>query len=85
MKRVVILETQEGDWVGMYVDRILIYQGHVLGNGDLLYIIKMAEKYKFTSNDITLKELCNEDEKIVNESGRLPGLLDELICSYDHN
>ena len=85
MKRVAILESQEGDWVGMYVDGFLIDQGHVLGNDDILFVIKMAEKYGFKSDDITVKDLCNEDQEKVNESGRFPDHLDGFICSYNHN
>ncbi len=85
MKRVAIIKSQEGDWVGMYIDRVLICQGHELGDGNLLYLIRMSEKYKFSSSDITIKELCNEDQGVLEGSGRFPDNLGDFVCSYDHN
>ena len=50
---VLILNSEEGDWEGLFIDGELIDQGHTLGEGNsATYLLEKAEEYKFTSKDI---------------------------------
>ena len=82
-KRVVILSTQSGDWEGLYIDGKLIDEGHVLGEGNhRLYMVEQSEIYNFKLNDIVYEEINDDDDMEMNDSGRFPEFLSDLIGSY---
>jgi hypothetical protein len=83
-KRVVILNTQEGDWEGLFVDGSLINEGHHLGEGDTLFLLKQAEKLDFKSSDIVISTLTNDDSEYVESYGNFPQNLSELKGDYNH-
>jgi hypothetical protein len=86
-KRVAILKTQEGDWVGLYVDGVLIGEGHPpLGQGhSTTYLLKKSEEYNFKYSDIVEEELNDEDDEYVSNHGSFPKFLKELSCYYEVN
>ena len=80
--RVYIIRTQEGDWEALYIDGEIKDEGHHLGEGDRLFLLKMSEKYNFKSSDITECSLDDVDEKATQNSGNLPKYLKDLKGSY---
>ncbi|AGO47548.1 hypothetical protein Phi4:1_gp015 [Cellulophaga phage phi4:1] len=80
---VVILSTQSGDWEGMYVDSVLIDEGHTLGEGDSkIYLLKMSEKYNFTSKQVTFKELSDVDDENISLLGSMKSNLKDFNDEY---
>lgn len=63
---VVILNTQSGDWEGLYVNGKLISEGHTICRMGLL---EMAEEHRFTVADIRCMELEDEDEEDMESIG----------------
>lgn len=81
--KVLILNSQDGQWTGLFIDGILIDEGDVLGEGDnLLYMLKKSEEYNFKSSDVIITEVEDEDEEYLNENGHFPTLLKELNGEY---
>ncbi len=76
--RVVILDTQDGDWVGVYVDGTLKDEGHSLRSFGALYLLNLSEQYAFQSTDIVQHELNDWDDEDTTDTGNLPTNLDEL-------
>jgi hypothetical protein len=68
--KVHLLETD--DWQGLYIDGKLITEGHKVGEGDPLYLLKTAEMYGFTHKDVTWAWLTEEDDDMVYENGCMP-------------
>jgi hypothetical protein len=82
MKRVAILSTQSGDWEALYIDGKLIDEGHHLGEGDTLYLLKQSEAYNFRACDIVVAEINNQDEETVSDEGSFPSHLLNLEGTY---
>lgn len=83
-KRVVILTTQSGDWEGIFIDGKRIDEGHTLGEGNSrTFLLKMSEKYKFTSNDVIECEINDDDEEKLQKYGQFPKELSTLSGNYD--
>lgn len=81
--KVLILESPEGDWEGLYIDGVLIDEGEVLGEGDSrLYILKTAEEHGFTSSDIEVKELSEADATELRSYGSLEVRLSNYVDTY---
>ncbi len=84
MKRVIVLNTQSGDWQGLFLDGNLIDEGHHLGEGDsFMYMLKLSEKHNFTSKDVRIYELNDEDEDYMCDSGNFPTFLTDLKGTYN--
>ena len=66
---VVILSTLCGDWETLYINGLLIDEGHHIGEGDRLYLLKQAEKYNFKWQDVRIHELAQEDDEYVEDNG----------------
>jgi hypothetical protein len=83
-KRVIILKTQDGDWEGLFIDGKRIEEGHTLGEGNSrLFLLKMAEKYDFSSRDVVECEINDEDDAEIEKWGQFPKELSTLIGKYD--
>ena len=53
MNRVLVLSTQSGDWEGLFIDGVLISEGHHLGEGrPAEFWINKSKEYSFESKDI---------------------------------
>ncbi len=70
------------DWEGLYIDGKLIEEGHSLGEGDTLFILKMAEEFGFTSADVTMENVIDEDEIELSNVGSFPQNVSELKGKY---
>lgn len=81
-KRVVILSSN--DWEGLYVDGVLVSEGHHLGEGDSLFLLKTAEKYNFKSNDVVSSYMNEQDIETTEDDGSFPSDISELTGVYDH-
>ena len=80
---VIILTSQSGDWEGLYIDGELMDEGHTLGEGDSrLYLLKQAELHGFTSSDVQVKTLTDEDENYLMTIGSFPNDIDRLHDEY---
>jgi len=80
--KVLILTTQNGDWEGLFINGELISEGHELGDGDILFILKMAEEYSFKSSDVVIEEVNDEDDEWLSNNGNFPENLSELKGKY---
>jgi hypothetical protein len=78
--KVTILETD--DWEAIYINNKLIKQGHTIESGDKLYLLKLAEEYKFKSSDVKIIYVTQEDEEILHYSGLFPKDINELNGIY---
>ena len=79
-KRILILFAD--DWEGLYVDGKLIEEEHSLGESDILFLLKLSEELGFTSDDITLKNIIEDDERELVQVGSFPQKLSELKGIY---
>lgn len=79
---VLILITSEGDWESLFINGELVSEGHNLGGGDRLYLLKMSEKYSFKSSDVRIKYLNVDDDKYLSDVGSFPSSLSELSGKY---
>jgi hypothetical protein len=80
-----VLILQADDWEGLFIDGKLIDEDHELGECDIdseLYLLKKSEEYNFTSKDVTVKFVDDEDEKYLNSFGSFPPTLDKLKGKY---
>ena len=83
-KRVVILQSQSGDWEGLYVDGYLQDEGHTLGEGDSkLYMLKAAEEYSFKSSDVKISQLSDDDDLELGKHGNMLSYLGDYKTMYD--
>lgn len=80
--RVVIINTQAGDWEGIYIDGKLVFEGHSFFAEDKLRILKLAEKFNFKSTDIVFRELNNEDDAEATDYGCLADELQYFTIDY---
>lgn len=81
--KILVLTTQSGDWEGLFIDGELISEGHNLGQGNSKkFWIDMSKKYDFLSEDIVEKELTDEDEEYMEDSGNFPNNISELKGEY---
>lgn len=84
MKRVIIIDSQYGDWSILYIDGKEISQNHVLGEGKhRLYLLQKALEYNFTFNDIEIFTAGDNDEEHLNDNGNFPAKLKDLIDEYN--
>lgn len=83
MSRILVLSTQSGDWEGLFVDGVLIEEGHHLGEGTPAeFWIEKSKEYSFESKDIVYHEVNDEDEEFLDSWGRFPKNLSELKGKY---
>ena len=70
--KVIIINTQSGDWEALYVDGELIEEGHQI---DRVKLLEMSRKYNFSDEDLEFKELDDEDEDVVARHGNIEGVI----------
>ena len=78
-KEVLIISTQEEDWSAIYVENMLVSQGHSV---QPLELLRLAEEYEFTSKQIRTVVASDEDEVIAESAGNFPQLRNGLITVY---
>lgn len=81
--KVLILESPDGDWEGLYINGTLINEDEVLGEGDSrLYMLRMAEEHGFKSSDIEVKELSEADATRLRSFGSMEENLSDYSTKY---
>lgn len=63
MKKIRLLHSDEGDWVGLYIDRKLVAEGHSIGEYDMV---------KLLVPDAELKQYWDTASIIENSGGKCP-------------
>lgn len=81
-KRVLILKTQNEEWEALYVDDLCVDQGHRIGESNRLALLEYAEMYNFNSEDIDIKEACDEDNDDADLTGNFPFRKEKLKGDY---
>jgi len=68
------------DWEGIYINGLLIDEGHHLlwGSKGFLYMLKLAEEHKFTSENVEVVYLTNEQNEWLGDRGNFPKLINEI-------
>ena len=80
---VLILNSQSGDWEGLFINGNLIDEGHTLGEGgSRTYLLEKSEEYNFTSKDVREKYVSDEDESYLMKFGSFPSEVSELTGDY---
>ena len=66
-----IIGTQEGDWEALFIDGVLIAQGHSLGEGDpARFWLDIAQTHGVKAEDVTSVETDDEDEELLMAYGQ---------------
>ena len=54
---------QSNDWEGLYINSILVEEGHTLNQGynRIKYLLDLAKKYNFDLSKMRVEYLCQED------------------------
>jgi hypothetical protein len=78
-RRVKILNTQSGDWVGIFVDGKIIFQGHDI---NVISVLRWSEEYDFGYRDVEFKEINDKDEEYMYKAGRFPDSIKDLNGEY---
>jgi len=83
-KQVLILMSPNGDWEGLFIDGILIDEGHKLGEGNSrTFLLEKAEEHNFSSKDVREITITDEDENYLNKYGAFPEKIEILKGSYE--
>jgi hypothetical protein len=80
--KVVVLSSQSGDWEGLFIDGVLIDEGHELGDGYRFYWMQKSEQYGFKWVDISDEIVNDEDEEYLCDIGNFPKFLHDLKGNY---
>lgn len=83
MKKAILLRTRDGDWEGLYINGVLIDQGHRMGEGSPEdFWLDISAEYSINSSHLIIKELTEEDDAKCNDSGVLPTHISHLQGNY---
>jgi len=81
--KVLILNSEDGDWEGLFIDGKLIDQGHTLGEGNAAtYLLEKPEEYNFSSKNIESCCVTQEDDEYLMKFGGFPSQLSKLKGEY---
>jgi hypothetical protein len=75
-----VTETSNGDWVGVYIDGVLAYEGHDVSVSRLVRVLEdndLAEKFalgrvRLKSFLFAERETVEAEQVVVDETGRMP-------------
>jgi hypothetical protein len=82
--KAILLRSQDGDWEGVFVDGKLIAEDHTIGEGNSIkWWLDFSRKYDVVSEDLTVHELNDADEKRLEFYGSLPDNLKHLSGTYE--
>jgi len=70
--KIIIINTQSGDWEAIYIDGELVEEGHQI---DRIRLLELSEEFAFNAEDIQNAELDDEDEDIVARHGNIEGVI----------
>jgi hypothetical protein len=79
-KQVLILNSQDGEWLSIYVEGELVYEDHEINKLDFL---KLAEEYKFHSSDVIEREANDIDNENCENVGCFPNSIHDLNGKYE--
>ena len=71
---VVIVDNNDGGWIGIYVKGKIFAQGHKLGNDELIYALEKAGVLKKNSVDWR-----TADDEWVMKNHQLPAKIEDVI------
>ncbi len=81
--KVLILNSEDGDWEGLFINGNLIDEGHTLGEGRAdTYLLEKSEEYNFNSKDVISCCVTQEDDKYLMKFGSFPSELSKLKGKY---
>lgn len=79
--RIVILNTQSGDWSGLFIDGKLITEGHTIGEGSSIeFWFDLGKSYP--NSTLETKTLGDRDEHDIMDSGQYYLYLDHFREKY---
>lgn len=83
MNKAIVLRS-EYDWEMLYINSILTEEGHTLNEGQerFLYFLNISKKYNIKLENIVFSKLKDEDEDLLNETGRAPTNISEFKYLY---
>lgn len=77
------MQSQSGDWEGLFIDGKLIDEAHTLGEGySRLYLWRMGIKYGFLPDDIRFLCVNDVDEQYLYDYGNFPSNINDLDGKY---
>jgi len=80
---VLILNSEEDSWEGLFIDGNLIDQGHTLGEGRAdTYLLEKSEEYNFKLKDVKSCCVNEKDDEYLMKFGGFPSKLSELKGKY---
>lgn len=79
-----VLLLKSDDWEGLYLDGVLIDEGHTLEEGEerVVYFVKLSDEYEFDLHNLRVKWLSDEDDEFCKEEGCFPKTLSEFKYLY---
>jgi hypothetical protein len=83
MSKAIILLAE--DWEGLYVDGMLVSQGHSINEGEsrIKYILRMSKIYGFDIAGLREVFLSDADIALVEEIGVFPEFINEFNNNYE--
>lgn len=72
------------DWEGLFIDNVLVDEGHSLNEGEerYIYLSGLAEKYGFTPHTLKIHYIAEQDEACLIETGGFPDDMRDLSGDY---
>jgi hypothetical protein len=77
--KVTILNTQSGDWEGLFIEDDLITEGHEISRDEFL---ELDKKHHFWGNEIVHKTINDIDEETLSRRGAFFPKLSDLNGEY---
>jgi len=73
------------DWEGLYINEILVEEGHTLNQGynRMKHFVDLAKKYNFNLSEMREAYLCQEDINETEDMGYFPEKIEEFIGKYE--
>lgn len=78
-----LLQSQTGDWEGLFINGVLVDEAHELGAGERSYWVKSTQRYNYDIDDLEVIEVNDIDEEYLCDCGSFPTNLYELNGQYE--
>ncbi len=71
MSKKAIIISSDADWEGLFVDGVLVEEGHTLNEGTerVLYFVNLAEEHGFELEDLEIGYINDEYDKVLETEG----------------
>lgn len=81
--RMRLLSSQCGDWEGLYLDGVLIEEGHQIGEGSFReFWLDLARDHDVSSEDLVIFEVDDVDDRFLYKHGTFPNDINKLHGEY---